>query len=121
MMLFIFVFTVFIIGVLEVLSRYDNIRRVTVSFNTDMDMVEPGENLTLRFSVANRSRFPVLYVGFGLSFPDVFKVDGDEGWKETHLSENIYGSSVSYRFFLLPYKRFTGTVRLSVKKRGKKR
>ena len=118
MMLFIFVSTLVIIGVLESLSRYDNLRRVKVSFKTDMDMVEPGETFTLHFTVANQSAFPVLYVGFGLSFDDLYAVCEEEDWKSRHLTESIYGSTVSYRFFLLPHKQFSGKVHLSMKKRG---
>ena len=118
MMLFIFVSTLVIIGVLESLSRHDNLRRVRVSFKTDMDMVEPGEPFTLHFTVKNQSSFPVLYVGFALSFGDMFEVHEDDEWKSRHLEESIYGSTASYRFFLLPHKQFSGKMHISMKKRG---
>ncbi len=118
MIVFVLVCTLILIAVLELLSRREDVRRLRVTFSADMDLVEPGETFTLRYTVVNTSRLPMLYVGFGLLLDEAVSVREDEEWKERHVARSFTGTSVDFRFYLLPRRRFSGKVRLSLTKRG---
>ena len=118
MIVFVLVFALITIGVLEILSRREDVRRLRVEFSADMDLVEPGEIITLRYTVLNTSRLPMLYVGFGLQLDDAVAVREDDEWMAKHVSRSFTGTNVDFRFYLLPRRRFSGKVRLSLKKRG---
>ncbi len=114
MIIFIFLFTIVFLLVLEMLTKREDARTLKVTFSLDMDLVEPGEVFTLRYVVANPGFLPFLSVGLGLQLEDVFTVCEDDAWKARFLS----GSMVDHRFYLLPHRAFSGKIRLSVKQRG---
>ncbi len=118
MILFVVICSLLIIGLLEALSRRDDVRRLHITCEPDMDLVAPDEILTLRYSVTNTSRFPVLYVSFGLQLSDAAQVREDAEWTRRHVYKDFVGTRVDHRFYLLPGHRFTGRVRLSFRKRG---
>ncbi len=118
MILFVLICTLIVIAVLERLSRREDLRRLYVTISADMDLVEPGEIVTLRYTVCNTGRLPVLSVGFGLQFDGAVTVREDEAWLARHVTNSLYGERVDFHFYLLPRRRFSGKLRLSLKKRG---
>ena len=118
MIVFVLICSLILIAVLERLSRRDDLRQLSVEFDADMDLVEPGEIITLRYTVSNASRFPLLYVGFGLMLDEAVAVEEDEAWSARHLSRSFSGVRVDHRFYLLPRQRYSGRLHLSLKKRG---
>ena len=118
MILFVLVCSLIVIAVLERLSRREDLRRLYVTFSADMDLVEPGEIVTLRYTVCNTGRFPLLFVGFGLQFDEAVAVREDAAWSARHLTRSFSGERVDYHFYLLPRRRFSGKLHLSLKKRG---
>ena len=80
MILFLLICSLIVIAVLERLSRRQSGRRLYVSFSADMDLVEPGELVTLRYTVCNTGRLPVLCVGFALQFAEAVDVREDADW-----------------------------------------
>ena len=116
MIVFVIVCSIILIWILERLSRRDDLRHLHVTFRTDMDLVEPGEALTLRYTVYNTSPFPLLYVGLGLQLDDA--VDVAEETPARLLTRNFTGTQLEHRFWLLPHRRFSGRVRLTLKRRG---
>ena len=118
MILFILICSLIVIAVMERLSRRPDLRRLYVTFSADMDLVEPGEIVTLRYTVCNTGRLPILCVGFGLQFPDAVAVREEERWSARHVTPSFSGPRVDYHFYLLPRRRFSGKLRLSLKRRG---
>ena len=118
MILFVLICSLIVIAVLEKLSRREDLRRLYVTFDADMDLVEPGEIVTLRYTVCNTGRFPMLFVGFGLQFDEAVTVREEETWLARHVTHSFSGERVDYHFYLLPRRRFSGKLHLSLKKRG---
>ena len=118
MILFVLVCSLIVIAVLERLSRRPDLRRLYVSFSADMDLVEPGEIVTLRYTVCNTGRFPILCGGFALQLDEAVTVREEGAWAARHVTDSFSGPRVDYHFYLLPRRRFSGKLRLSLKKRG---
>ena len=118
MIAFVLVFSLVAVAVLELLSRREDLRRVHTTFSSDMDLVEPGETFTLRFTVCNTGSLPILCMGFTLQLDDALTVREDEEWAERHVTKDLVGTRIDYNFYLLPHRRFSGKVRLSINKRG---
>ena len=118
MILFVLVCSLIVIAVLETLSRRGDLRRLYVTFSADMDLVEPGEILTLHYTVCNTGRLPILCVGFGLQLDEAVTVREDEAWSARHVTPSFSGPRVDYHFYLLPRRKYSGKLRLSLKKRG---
>jgi len=118
MILFVLVCSLILIAVMERLSRREDLRRLYVTFSADMDLVEPGEIITLRYTVCNTGRLPILSVGFGLQFDEAVTVREEAAWSARHVTRSLSGERVDFRFYLLPRRRFSGKLHLSLKKRG---
>lgn len=118
MILFLLICSLIVIALLERLSLRGVRRRLYVTFSADMDLVEPGEVVTLRYSVCNTGRFPILCGGFALQFDEAVTVREEAAWSARHVTPSFSGPRVDYHFYLLPRRRFTGKLRLSLKKRG---
>ncbi len=118
MILFVLVCSLIVIAVMERLSRRGDLRRLYVTFSADMDLVEPGEIITLRYTVCNTGRLPILCVGFGLQFSEAVNVCEEAAWSARHVTPSFSGPRVDYHFYLLPRRRFSGKLHLSLKKRG---
>jgi uncharacterized protein (DUF58 family) len=111
-------FTVLFILLLEYFSRRDDLRHPHVSFDIDTTLVEPGEVITLYYSVHNTSRLPLLYVGFSLRLEPEVVLHEDEEWRRLHVTTDFTGTRVDHHFYLLPRRKFSGKVHISLKKRG---
>ena len=118
MIIFVLICSLIVVAILERLSMREDLRRLYVTFSADMDLVEPGEIVTLRYTVCNTGRLPMLFVGFGLQFDGAVVVREDAAWSARHVSRSFSGERVDYHFYLLPRRRFSGKLRLSLKKRG---
>ena len=118
MIIFVLICSLIVIAVLERLSRREDLRRLYVTFSADMDLVEPGEIVTLRYTVCNTGRLPLLFVGFALQFDDAVAIREDTLWTARHVTHSFSGERVDYHFYLLPRRMFSGKLHLSLKKRG---
>ena len=111
-------FTVVILALVEIASRREDLRRLSVSFSLDAKLSEPGEIVTLRYTVQNTSLFPMLYVGLTLRLDPVFTPDEGEEFMRRHTNTDFTGTQINHHFFLAPKRRFSGKLRFSVKQRG---
>ncbi len=118
MIFFIFIFSLLLAVCLELLSVQEDLRPLRIDFHADMDLVEPGEIITLKYTIRNESFLPVLYVSLGLHFDDCFTVCEDKEWIEKHVTSNSFGTIVDHRLYLFPHTKFTGKIRVALNKRG---
>ena len=51
-------------------------------------------------------------------FDDSVSLLEDEDWCRRHVTRDFSGTRVDHHFYLLPYRRFKGKLRLTLKKRG---
>ena len=115
---FVLLFTVLILALVEILSRRDELRRLHVRFSLDTQLAEPGEIVTLRYTVSNLSPLPLLYTGLTLLLDTDFTLEEDEAFQRRHVKVDYAGLRVSHRFSLGPRRQFSGKLRFSIKKRG---
>ncbi len=115
---FVLLFTVMLLALVEILSRRDELRHLHVRFSLDTRLAEPGEIVTLRYTVSNLSSLPLMYAGFTLRLDSVFSLEEDEAFLKRHVKADYGGIRVDHRFSLGPKRQFSGKLRFSVKKRG---
>lgn len=118
MIAFIILAALFLIGLLEWASRRDDLRHVHILCRADMSLCEPGERVTLRYEVVNTSPFPILSAGFAIRLDDSVRLLEDEDWCKIHVTRDFSGTRVDHHFYLMPYRRFQGKLRLTLNKRG---
>lgn len=115
---FVLLVTVLLLAAVEILSRRENLRRLVIRFELDTPLVEPGEEVNLRYTVTNPSRFPQLCVGLTLRLDPVFTLHEEEAWTRRHAKVDFSGTRVDLNFFLAPGRKLSGKLRFSVKERG---
>ena len=115
---FVLLFTLLILAAVEMLSRREDLRRLRVSFSVDTNLSEPGETVTLRYTVANESPLPFLYAGLTLRLDSAFTLKEDEDFFRRYVKEDFAGVRVNRRLSLGPRSRVCGKIRFSVNKRG---
>ena len=115
---FVLLVTVLLLTAVEILSRREKLRRLVIRFELDTPLVEPGEEVNLRYTVTNPSRFPQLCVGLTLRLDPVFTVCEEEAWMRRHATVDFSGTRVDRNFFLAPGRKLSGKLRFSVKERG---
>ena len=105
-----------------VLIEFYSIRRmprnIRFFYDTDMNLAEPGEVITVTFRLGNSSSLPMLLTGLSIQFDDVVKIEEDETWQEKHLEKSFSGCSVRYNLTLSPHGMYKGRFRISLKRRG---
>ena len=111
-------FTVLILILLEIASRRADLRNLCISFSLDTNLAEPGETVTLRYTVRNSSIFPLLYVGLSLQLDTAFTPKEDADFQRMHAVTDFAGTRISCNFFLFPKQQFTGKLRFSIHQRG---
>ena len=111
-------FTVLFLALLEIASRREDFRHLNVDFSLDTKLSEPGETVTLRYTVQNTSVFPMLFVGFSLRLDPAFTPEEDEEFMRRHAVSDFLGMRIEHHFFLAPKRQFSGKLRFSVKQRG---
>ena len=107
-----------LLALLEYLSRRADLRPLSVSFELDSRLVEPGEQICLRYTIENPSPWPILFIGFTLRLDSVFRVCEDEEWLLRHGGRDFTGTRVERHFYLLPRRQLSGKLRFCVTRRG---
>lgn len=115
---FVLLFTALLLALVEIISRRDDLRHLHVSFSLDTQLAEPGEIVTLRYTVSNLSSLPLLYTGLTLRLDPALTLEEDEAFQRRHAAADFAGFRVNHRFSLGPHRQFSGKFRFSVKKRG---
>ena len=111
-------FTVLFLALIEIASRREDFRNLSVDFSLDTKLSEPGETVTLRYTVQNTSALPMLFVGFSLRLDPAFTPEEDEAYMRQHIVSDFLGTRLSHHFFLAPKRQFSGKLRFSVRQRG---
>ncbi len=118
-MITLILFLIFIIiPVIEGISVWSSKRQLQVEFDLDTTLVEPGEPVTLYYSVRNPHRLPLLFVGFTLYLGNEVTLCEDKEFCRLHVSANDTGTGVMHHFYLPPHSRFSGKVHITLSRRG---
>lgn len=104
--------------IFEILSLRHPLKDVSVSYDFDMLMAEPGEKITLSYQISNNGNLPVFYLGLSFSFDAGVEVCEDRKWMEKHVTRSFTGLSVNRSLFLMPHSCVRGRFRISLSKRG---
>ena len=64
--------TLIFLALLEIASRRADLRNLYACFSIDTKLSEPGEIVTLRYTVRNNSLLPIMYAGLTLRLDTVF-------------------------------------------------
>ena len=115
---FVIAFTLLLLAAVELVSRREELRHLHITFDLDTTLVEPGETATLRYTVYNTSRFPLLYAGLTLRLEPDFRLCEEEDWRRKHCTSDFTGTRVDHHFYLMPHRKFSGKLRFSLEKRG---
>ena len=118
MIAFVFFFSLILLAAVEYLSRRGDLRKLTVEFSIDSTLTEPDEKVTLRFTVRNESRWPVLYAGLMILLDQNLRVCEEKDWMRRHMPSGGSGSRIQYHFYLLPGKTYSDKFRITCGKRG---
>lgn len=118
MFAFVLLFTVVILGVVEIISRRESFRNLYAHFSLDTNLTEPGEVVTLRYTVRNTGILPVMYGGLSLRLDTDFAPEEDEAFMKKYTVTDFTGTRISYHFFLPPKRQISGRIRFSVRRRG---
>lgn len=114
----VFIGLVVFLILIEVYSLGKNTKSLRFRYETDMNLSEPDEIITVRFQLNNITPLPVFYAGLSIHFDGVVKIVEDEAWCEKHLDHSLSGSSVGYNLTLPPFGKYTGKVHIALTKRG---
>jgi len=110
---------ILIIAALEIVSLRVDPDKVFFRCETDMELTEPDETASLIYRVSNIARWPLMFVSFSFAFNDAIEVRESEDWKRKHGNASLLNSSYTIDTFLMPHKTYKGSIRFSVKKRGR--
>ena len=110
--------TLIFLALLEIASRRADLRNLYAHFSIDTKLSEPGEIITLRYTVRNNSLFPILYAGLTLRLDTVFSPEENEDFMQKHAVSDFAGTLISHNFYLAPKRQFTGKLRFSIRQRG---
>ncbi|MBR6406042.1 MAG: DUF58 domain-containing protein [Lachnospiraceae bacterium] len=104
-------------AVLEYFSIRYAMKRLQLEFRTDLALSEPGETVTLSFTIRNTSRFPQLYISASVYFEDGLRICESEDFMAKYVEKNA-ANIFKRRYFLLPHQAVTEKIRFCAKKRG---
>ena len=112
------IFVVLTAALLEYYSLSLAPKRIQISFDTDLTLAEPGEEVCLSVVIRNQSRLPQLYVSVSVSLEDGLKilVNEDEGAK--YIVKTASGNLFRRRYFLLPHQAVIQKIRFVPEHRG---
>ena len=106
--------TVALIAV-QVLSLKDPLKNVGLVYDTDLKLAEPGETIKLRYTVFNKGRRPVQYVGVSFSFDGQMQVISTSTGKA---ERSFTGINCSASYFIMPGQSAKCTIEFTLQKRG---
>ncbi len=118
MIIFVMVCTLLLLALFELASRRESLRHLHLEFSIDSKLIEPDEAVTLRYTVYNTSRWPVLCANLSLQLDPEVLVCEDEDWMRVHAVRDYLGTRIDHHFYLPPYRKFSGKVRISFRQRG---
>ena len=75
-------------AVLEYFSIRYAMKRLQLEFRTDLALSEPGETVTLSFTIRNTSRFPQLYISASVYFEDGLRICESEDFMAKYVEKN---------------------------------
>ena len=104
-------------AILEILSITHAEDRIRISFDTDLTLAEPEEEVCLSFTLRNTSRFPQLYVGLSIFLEDGLKIAAG-GTDARYIEKAASGDCFRRRYFLLPRQSVTEKIRFAPQRRG---
>ncbi|MBR2890564.1 MAG: DUF58 domain-containing protein [Oscillospiraceae bacterium] len=81
-------------------------------------LAEPGEVVTWRAAVENKSRMPILFARLWQNFPAQVRFHGEKAWVDGHVRESFQQWHVEERMSLMPLQKCTRTVDISFDRRG---
>lgn len=110
---------VLLIILLEILSLKVDPDKVLFTCEKDMELTEPDEVASIRYRLGNTAAWPLMFVSFSFTLNDALEIREDDKWKKIHGSESLLNSTYTFDTFLLPHRTYSGSIRFSVKKRGK--
>ncbi|MCR5004662.1 MAG: DUF58 domain-containing protein [Clostridiales bacterium] len=93
-------------------------KRMQISFDTDLTLAEPGEEVCLSFVIRNQSRLPQLYVSVSVSLEDGLRISVDEDARAKYIVKTASGNLFRRRYFLLPHQAVTQKIRFVPEHRG---
>ena len=118
MILFVIVCTLLLLALFEYLSRLDSLRHLHVEFQIDSTLVEPEEEVTLRYAVYNTSRWPVSAASLSLQLDPEVQLCEDERISQRIVRQDFLGTRIDHHFYMNPYQSFKGKVRIRLRQRG---
>lgn len=92
--------------------------RIQIRTEADLALCVPDEEITLRYSILNPSRFPILYVGYTFVFSDHVTVLPPERGQSWTVNQDYGGVSVEGVCWLPAHSRINGRIRLRLHQRG---
>ena len=92
--------------------------RIQIRTEADLALCVPDEEITLRYSILNPSRFPILYVGYTFVFSDHVTVLPPERGQSWTVNQDYGGVSVDGVCWLPAHSRINGRIRLRLHQRG---
>lgn len=114
----IFIGVVVFLVLFEIFSILRLPRSIRFRYETDMDLAEPGEIITVKFRIGNTGSLPIFLAGLSIQFDDVVKIEEDEQWCRKHIESGFSGFSARFNLSLPPHGVYCGKIRISLKKRG---
>lgn len=118
MITFIIIGLVISLFVLELVSYKHSCTRLRFTYNLDMKLCEPDEIVTMRYSIINTGRLPIMFAGVSVFFPEGITIQEDPAWMENNVTSLMSGHNVNITASLKGRSKHTGTIRFSVSKRG---
>jgi len=118
MMIFIFFGLVIAAVIAESVSLRSKENAVRIEYDADMTLAAPDEELTLRYSVTNEGRLPLLFLNLTVSFTEGVDIREDEDFFKKHVRKTGSQFSVNHHLFLMPRGRYSGRIRFSFRERG---
>ena len=80
MIIFIFFAVAALVVALEIITLKNGNRRIKIEYSADLSLVEPGEVITLKYSVMNTGRLPLLFLGLSILLDGGIQLCEDEDW-----------------------------------------
>lgn len=95
------------------------LRRLRYHFSHDITLAEPDQIITLTSQVENRWLLPILFVRLTEYLPRDAAIHENEAWMQEHCHISPIGKQYAEEnFYLLPHRRRTGTLHVSLPRRG---